>query len=175
MSRAETDSGKMPEHVIPCQPRYGYAKKLCEAHTVRGDATAAPRDEHDPAIQECNELTVRFAQVDVLAARFREHRSQLGEGKARQQRNACSGYPHQEEQNRRRQLRSNILRGQEDSATDHAAYDQQHRVGQRHHPQQRALLLRTSASLAIGAGYCSLMHRQTAFIGRNKEDKVTGA
>ncbi len=57
-----------------------------EADGERGDGAALADSEDHPSVEECRELAIGLAQIDILPARLREHRSHLGESEACQQR-----------------------------------------------------------------------------------------
>ena len=54
-----------------------------ERHRDRGHRAAFDHEEQRPSIEEGDERMVRIAEIDVLAARRRQHRAELGVRPAR--------------------------------------------------------------------------------------------
>src|SRR6202012_4080833 len=52
----------------------------------RGDRSSVAHAEEHPSVEKGNEIAVGFAQIDVLAAGVRKHRSQFGKGNAAKER-----------------------------------------------------------------------------------------
>ena len=105
--------------------------QICRrCHRERGDRAAVGHAEQHPAVEECGQVSVGFAQINVLAAGVGKHRAQFGEGGASQQGNARAQHPDQQEQHGMRQRAGDVFRGQENRRADDASAQQQDGIEQ---------------------------------------------
>src|SRR5258708_35757483 len=88
----------------------------------RRDAAASPYREQHPAVKKRNQVSVSFAEVNVLSAGVGKHGAELGESDTGAQRNHSTEHPYQEKQRRIRQRPGNIVCGKKDRGASSAAH-----------------------------------------------------
>ena len=155
-----TDGDKVPPRQRPSKNRrngnmsrrHGQhrAEVFGEADGERGNGATLADGEDHPSVEKCGELAVGLAQKDILAARLGEHRSHLGEGEARQQRDKPAREPHPEEEPRRAHGRGNRSGGEKDAGADDAAGQQHHGIGERKAAHQRGFPMGRDCGLRYG-------------------------
>ncbi len=102
-------------------------------------------EERLPAIEKCNPLSPRFAQIDVGTSRVRESRGQLPERQGSCQHNRAADDPQAERENRGCQGADQVRRRQEDADADGVADDQGAR-----RPQTELTRRRLPRTLVVG-------------------------
>ena len=136
-----------------------------------GDRAAIGHAEEHPSIEKGDQVTVGFAQVDVLAAGVGKHRTQFGEGEAGAERDQRSENPYQQEQRRLRQRSGDVLCGEKDRGSDDAADQKQHGIEQVESTKRVGL---PSGAVAFDQGRaaredgCGFHLSDSEFVGRFK-------
>ncbi len=115
------------EKTTCCAPMAGTicSRVCCRRDGERGDGAAVGDGEEHPAVEESDEVSVGFAQVNVLAAGVGKHRAEFGEREAGEQRNDAAKHPDQQEQHGMRQRAGDVFGGKENRRADDAADQQQ--------------------------------------------------
>ena len=127
----ERDARGRKNHVLFGNCREDRAQISSGRDRQCGNRSAVCHRKQHPAIQESDQVSEGFTQVDVLSARVWKHRAQFGECEGRAHRDQRAHYPHQHEQGWVRERARDIFCSQENRRSDNPARQQQHRIEQR--------------------------------------------
>ncbi len=99
-----------------------------ESHDDRGDRSRLNDEEQRPAVEKSPQRRIRFAQVNVLAARLRHHRRKFAVGERRGERHESGDDPREREAARRARLPRDVRGDEKNSGADHRADDDHRRI-----------------------------------------------
>ncbi len=138
--RAGNDDPRGREHNVLLREDGEDLSRVCgRSDGESGDAAAVCDCEQHPSVEKRHQIPVSLAKIDILAARFRKHRSQFGEGNAAEQRNHAPDHPYQQEQHGLRQGAGDVFGSEKNRRADDAADQQQHGVKQAESAHQSRL------------------------------------
>ena len=111
-----------------CRPEN--SEKLAESNANSGNRARLNHEKQSPAVEKTPERPERLAQIDVLSAGSRHHRSQFAVGERRGNGEKTGNEPGANEQRRRGDLARDLGGHNEDARADHGAHHQHGRAGQ---------------------------------------------